>query len=380
MRSAKGSVQDMGRGRWRVSVEMPPDPSTGKRRRLSKVVRGSRKRAEEVKAELLMRAGDPEADMGRVTLDAFFRDRYMPDCRSRLRPNTCDHYEQRYRLYVQRPLGGMELRRITPAVVSSLLLSIDGENRRAEAFKTLRQALNKAVRWGVLASNPCDRADPPRPPRYDPEVLDAEGAAFYIDWFRGEGIEPAVLAAIGGGLRRSEIVGLDWADLDGGWLTVDNAVTLAGGRPRDDAPKTANGYRRVRLPDSVAERLEELRGEGPMVKDADGKRIGPDVLTRAYQRSQARMPKGAPRVPFKNLRHTSLTLAVEGGADLAAVSRRAGHASVAITSRYYLRPHDSVDEAVAGALDGVLHRVTSCGEGRAGLGPRPGAERGASAP
>ena len=353
MRSAKGSVQDLGRGRWRVRVSLPPDPATGKRREVSRVVRGSRKKAEEVKAQLLVGAGDP-AQATAASLDSFFWGTYMPDCRDRLRPDTCDGYEGNYRRLIGPALGGYAMGRITPAVTGAWLKGIDGAAKRVEAFRTLRQVLNKAVRWNLLPYNPCDRVEPPRKPRYSPDVLDAEGAAFYLEWFRGERIEPAVLVAIGAGLRRSEIVGLDWADLRDGWLTVDNAVTMSAGKAHDDAPKTPNGYRRVRLPASVAARLEELRGEGPMVKDADGKRIVPEVLSRNYIKVRDRMPEGVPRVPLKNLRHTSLTLAVEGGADIAAVSRRAGHASVAITSRYYLRPHDSVDEAVADTLDGML--------------------------
>lgn len=70
-----------------------------------------------------------------------------------------------------------------------------------------------------------------------------------------------------------------------------------------------------------------------------------------------------PRVPLRDLRHTSLTLALEGGGSLLAVSRRAGHSSPGVTSAFYLRPHESVDVEVADGLGALLCPDVSCGDG-----------------
>ena len=110
------------------------------------------------------------------------------------------------------------------------------------------------------------------------------------------------------------------------------------------------------LPPSIAARLEELREDDgvPLLVNAKGGRLHPDRLTHGYLERRDTLPEGVKRVTLKNLRHTSLTLALEGGADLLAVSRRAGHSTSTITAHYYLRPHESVDEAAAAGLDELL--------------------------
>ena len=355
MRSSQASITRYGDNGWRVRVEAGRDPRTGKRKQLSRVVRGSKRQAEKVKQELLVLAGKPSTLRDSITLGEFWRDFYMPDVENRLRPDTVSGYEAHYRQLVEGTIDAMPISKITPAVVDAWLRGIDGEKRQHQAFKILRQALNKAVRLDMLDMNPCKRVEAPSSQSdYEPDVLSLDDVAAYLDTFRGTKIEPAVLVVIGAGLRRSEVVGLDWDDVRDGSVRVDNAVTSVAGKAWDDDPKSRFGVRVVALPKSIADRLEELRGEGPLCSMGDGVRINPDNLSREYRKIQRRLPDGVKRVPLKNLRHTSLTLAVEAGVDILAVSRRGGHSNVNITSRYYLRPSRAVDEAAAAAMDDLL--------------------------
>lgn len=355
MRNAHGSIQPAGAGVWRVFVETGRDVETGKRRRTSKTVRGSRKQAADVLAAMLAEHGETDAARD-MTLAAFCNEIYFPRCNERLRPVTVFNYRRNYAAYIEKPLGALLLRRITPAVVDGWLGHIEGANRRFQAYRSLSQILNKAVRLNLLKHNPCQNVEVPKVPRYTPEVLDAHDAAAYIEHFRDTPIEAAVLVAIGGGLRRSEICALDWGDLKDGEIEVRAAVTSVAGHPHRDLPKSDFGVRIVTLPPSIAARLEELRNadDAPLVVGAKGGRMHPDRMTNAYQKLCKTLPADVKRVPLKNLRHTSLTLALEGGADLLAVSRRAGHSTTNITARYYLRPHKSIDEAAAAGLDELL--------------------------
>lgn len=356
MRSAQASIVELDKGkRYRVFVQAGRDPKTGKRKRKTKTVRGSRKDAEKVKAKMLVEIGEPDYARDEITFAELWHDYYIPHCRENLRERTVFGYEQHYKL-VEDPLGPLKLSRITSYVLQSALDAIDGENRRFEAFKVARQALNKAVRWGLIESNPCDAVERPKKPRYEPEVLDAQDAEVYLWHFRDTPIEAAVLLAIGAALRRSEIIALDWGDVSGGKAIVDDAVTSVGGRATEGDTKTPFSCRGVHLPTRIGERLEELRKDPhtPVLASPTGLRMNPDNLTRDYTAWAKKLPAGVPRIPLKNLRHTSLTLTLEGGADLLAVSRRAGHSSVAITSAYYLRPHEGVDKAAAASLDAKL--------------------------
>lgn len=354
MRSAKGSVYRVGKDLWRVQVEAPRDPVTGRRSRRSKTVRGSRRKAEGVRVAMLAEVGDTSEARERMTLQEFWELVYLPDARERLRESTVAGYVNHYTVHVQRQLGGMLLSSITPAVVSSWLASIDGGKRRAEAHKMLRTVLGRAVRRDLIDYNPCTRVDAPRKAPYEFETLDWQDVQVYLWHYERTPIGALVLVVLGAGLTRSEAVGLDWSDIEDGVVKVDNAVTSVGGRAVDGATKNRFRTRSVRLPRSVAARLERLRSEGPICKDSDGGRMNPDNVSKLYRRLQRGLPENCRRVPLKDLRHTSLSLAIDAGADVYAVAQRAGHSSVTTTERFYLKPHGEADRSVSDAMDSLL--------------------------
>lgn len=359
MRSAKGSVYKMAEGKWRVTVEAGRDPATGKRVRESKVVRGSRKDAESAKAQMLVRVGDPEAARSRLTVAEYWESVYFPHCRETTREDTQYGYESAYKRFVEKSLGHVRLTKVTPALVRSLIGSIEGANRKKSAYKLVRQMMRYALRMDLVDSDPTARVEPPKTPSYSFEVLDAKQARAYIGHFGRPEVdrraEMAVLLALGGALTRSEMCGLDWEDISpDGSVRVDNAVTATSGSPIDREPKNHFRVRTVHLPRSVAERLDEMRGEGRVFRNDNGAQLDPNRLSRLYRKALETLPEGVPRIPLKNLRHTSLTLALESGTDLLAVSRRAGHASVSTTASFYIRPHESVDIAAAERLDKLL--------------------------
>lgn len=358
MRSGKGIIYKRENGVWRIGMELPRDPETGKRRRITKSVRGSKKKAEEALMRLLAENGEMPADGFGVTLDDFFDLHYMPRARANCRPDTYENYMGDYNRYWRDELGSIAITAITPAVVERRLNALDGSKKRFGAFKILRQVLNHAVRLNMLRFNPLNNMYVPKVERYRPEVLTAEQAAMMLEHFRGHSVEAAVLVALGGGLRRSEIAALDWQDITPeGIVTVDNAITTVHGRAYEDRPKSDNSTRRVALPAFAIDRLNELRpddGETPLLLDTQLGRMHPETISHRYRDHLKTAPEELPRIQFKNLRHTSLTLVFQGGADLLTVSRRAGHSGTGITAHYYLRPDSSVDEAAARGLDALL--------------------------
>ncbi len=161
MRNAHGSIRKHGEGAWRVEVEIGRDVETGKRRRTSKVVRGSKKQAADVLAAMLAEHGETDAARD-MTLAAFWHEVYLPRCSERLRPSTVAAYEYNYRRYVEKPLGALSLRQITPCAIDGWLSHIDGAKKRLQAYKALRQILNKAMRLDLIKRNPCSNFEVPK--------------------------------------------------------------------------------------------------------------------------------------------------------------------------------------------------------------------------
>lgn len=344
---------------WRVEVTKGRNPITGKKNRKSAVVYGSYKKAVEKKHELLAVLGDTASLKANITLSDFWSNWYLPDCEQRLRPVTVHGYVSHYRQFIQGQLDELKLADITPLVIRKWLEGISGEKRRFEAFKLLRQICTKAVRWDVLGDNPCSHVDrPSKPQDYEPEVLSTEEVPAYLDTFRGTPLEACVTLCIACGFRRSEVIALDWEDIRDGAIDVTHAVTSVAGKAWDDDPKSRFGNRTVAVPSVFLDRLEQIRSTGPIVKDTDGNRMNPDNVSKLYGKIQRKLPDGVTRVPLKNLRHTSLSLFYEATGDLLATSRRGGHSSMSVTSRYYVRPSRSVDKAGAEAFGEMIDNAT----------------------
>ena len=356
MRSAQASIQKLDDRRWRIRVEAPRDPRTGKRRQLSKTVRGSRKDAEKAKHELLIKAG-VDGVCTRLTLSEYAWQVFFPEQRNELAQLTVEAYERRFRLHVEPALGNKVLPDITAHDLRRWLPSVGKPTVQKEARKVLNALMQHAVYNGHLEHNPCRNLKPPKVEKYRPEVLDAQDVEVYLWHFKNTWSEPAVLLAIGAGLRRGEIIALDVDDVDAktGAVKIESSIVPTAQGAKEKGTKTENGVRTVHLPRSILARLLEVMPEsGAIVRNQDGTRMRPDVLTHRYEKDRATLPDGVPRISLKNLRHTSLTLAFDSGADLLDVSRRAGHSSTTITADYYVRPKGERDMKAAEMMDEKL--------------------------
>jgi len=356
MRSAKGSVRKLGNGRWRVVVEAKRDPETGKRRRLSKVVRGTRRQAEEVKLQLLADAGS-EVPLTSVTVAEYAEQVYLPAKSTTVKATTLSGYRMRLERYVLPTFGDRRLQDVDAPSIRSWLAGME-RSKAVEAYRAFEQLMSFALYDDRIERSPFERVRKPRKPRYEPTVLDAGQMAGYLELFRGSTVEAAVLLAAGCGLRRGEICGLDAEDIgwDDGTVTVSRTYISVDGVPQLSTPKSETSARTVHMPRALLERLREIAPEhGPVLVGRDG-RMTPDAVSRAYRRVLDASDI-EPKIPLKNLRHSSLTLAYDSGARLLDVRDRAGHSSEAITARYYVRPKTSGDAEIAEAMDDMLLRA-----------------------
>lgn len=358
-RSALGSVKKDAAGVWRVRVDLGRDPLTGRRRSKEKRVRGSRRDAEAELARMLVEAGQAPAQASGVRLGDYVDGVYMPSVRERLRPDTVEGYQGNVDLYIKPMLGGVPLSSLDAAMVEAMLRGIEAPGARLSAYKTLRQVLRHARAHRVITWVATDAVEMPKVPHYEPEVLDARQAARVLEAFRGDPVEAAVLVALGCGLRRSEICGLDWEDIDLDALTlrVRSPYVYVKGKGYEQDPKTPTSRRVVSVPAGFASRLAEIRpprASGPVLVGKDGSRMHPDAVSHRYTR--VCKEAGCHWTSLKNLRHSHATIMLEAGVDVVTVSRRLGHASVSTTDRFYLRPRRAADVGAAGAFDslGVL--------------------------
>jgi integrase len=232
----------------------------------------------------------------------------------------------------------------------------EGLDRRTVNYihTILHRALKDAVRWGRLARNPADAADPPRGGQKSDGVQawDAATLRTFLTKSResGDRLRALWVLLATTGMRRGEAIGLRWkdVDLDKGRLSVVQTITQTRSKVTIGEPKTARGRRSIALdPATVAvlrdhrkamleERLlvgPDFADEGLVFHHPDGACLRPEAVSARFVRRVGQL--GLPTLTLHGLRHTWATLALEQGIHPRVVQERLGHSTIAITLGIY---------------------------------------------
>lgn len=159
------------------------------------------------------------------------------------------------------------------------------------------------------------------------------------------------------GLRRGELLGLKWSDvdLDAGVIRVKRQVARVDGQIVEAPLKTKNSYRTVAISQQAAEVLKQQKAKtnGEYVfPSPNGGPISPDSVNNMLKRVLARA--GIPRVRFHDLRHTFATVALQNGVDIKTVSGMLGHFSAGFTLDTYAHVTTAAQKEAAQTMGNVL--------------------------
>src|SRR5215831_9493360 len=351
----KGHIRERSPGCWAIVLDHH-DPVTGERKRRWHSFGGSKRQAQVRCAELVaeLQSGtliDPNKITITEFLDRFDRDWAALHVTARSR----DRY--RFALdHVRRHLGDRMLQKVQPADIAALYASL---TRKGLAPRTTRmvhtalhRALGQAKNWGILRDNPADIAKPPKAPDRETPMLQPSEAAGLLERLRGQPLYLIASLALGTGMRRNELLGLRWGDvdLDAGRLTIEQSLeqTVTHGI-RVKAPKTRHGRRTISLPAHLVTELRQHWREqqeqrlaaglgkapdsAPVFATADGRHLSPNAITKAWPVVMAAI--GMPAITLHSLRHTHASMLIASGLDILTISRRLGHSSPTITLSVY---------------------------------------------
>jgi len=183
-------------------------------------------------------------------------------------------------------------------------------------------------------------------------MLQPSEAAGLLERLRGQPLYLIASLALGTRMRRNEMLGLRWqdVDLDAGRLTIEQSLEQTATHGiRVKAPKTRHGRRTISLPAHLVtelrqrwrEQQEQRLGIGlgkapetaPVFATADGRYLSPNAITKAWPVAMAAI--GMPAVTLHSLRHTHASMLINAGLDILTTSRRLGHSSPTITLNVY---------------------------------------------
>ena len=242
--------------------------------------------------------------------------------------------------------------------------------------RTLRAALNRAVRRGILHESPMKRVDPPNGKIERRGVLNVDQSIALLDWLKIHHPTSYVgsYLALFTGMRRGEICGLQWknVDFDRGTIRV---VQSRQRRYKEDivgAPKTTGSTRSIPMGVEVLEMLLDWkhqhqkhtqdRGEtwdetAYVVRRLDGVLIDPMGLTHDVRLAVIALE--LPPVSFHDLRHTHATILLQANVPIKIVSERLGHASITMTADTYSHVTETMQKDATEKLSTIFRREDS---------------------
>lgn len=248
----------------------------------------------------------------------------------------------------------------------------------------LSSVFKKGVQWGLIAENPCTRAEHPKAAEIDVQMLNEDDIAKLLAALADAPAHFSVIVqlALLTGARRGEICGLRWSDVDleRGTISINRTLQyIPGTGTVFNAPKTKRSKRSLKIgADCVAllaeyslhqkaERLKVGSAWTRRITIEDGKTVENDLLFTKWN-GEPIDPKTVtswfpgflaahdlPAVHFHSLRHTNASLLIAAHAPITTVSGRLGHAQTSTTLNIYASAIQSADAAAADALEGIIH-------------------------
>ena len=302
---------------------------------------------------------------------------YENHSKPKIRPTTQETYESRIRLHIIPEIGDIPLNKLTQNDLQQFYgrLKKSGRKRFTDKYgeglsdrmvrmchATCRSALEKAVQDGLIRVNPAIGCKLPPKKAREMQVLTREELQRFLIQAKFEGYYEVFLLDLATGLRRGELMALQWDDLNfkTGVLNVNKQVYDVRGQLQISTPKTKNSVRKIVLPPAVVAVLREYKKTvnsrwmfpSPVKEDCP---ITPGVVRRRLQLILEHA--GCKHVRFHDLRHTFATLALENGMDVKTLSAMLGHVSAVTTLDIYTHITGDMQRAAAASIDRSIGKM-----------------------
>jgi len=353
----------------------------GKIRQKTKGGFPTKRTAEKAEREMLSRVDSGRQLGGSCpSLAEYLLEIWLPKHRllANLKASTSETYKLLISVYVNPNIGYMHLDKIRSQDLENfyILMTSSGRSKTRKdgtnslSTKTvrnmasiIRKALQDAVRLDMIAFNPSDSAIKPKLSPPDIDFMTPENLMKYVASVQGNRYGPALQLVALTGMRRGELLGLSWKDVDfkTGKININRTRIRAGNQTIFDTPKSQKSKRTIEIDWDTMQKLQawkiaqakerlSLGGiwsdtENLVVTDPTGKAPSFSVFDRMFKKTlrDANLVK----MKFHSLRHSYVIAALRSGGALKTVSERVGHADPTITQRVYNHVIDGDDRELA---------------------------------
>ena len=346
--------------RWYAVIYHGLDPITGREQRSWHAAGNNQANAEALARKLVAEIHGRDDEGRSLTFGAYLNERWLPSKQIELRPTTFAGYRRNVELHIVPMLGAVKIRRLTSDQIERLyeakLRPTDGTRPLSaktvlELHTIIRGALGDALRKRIVNRNAATAVSAPKLrniPPVEPRAWTEDQLRTFLRCAAGHRLYPAFWLSAATGMRRSELLGLKWADMD--WkrstVSVNRGLVCVGYELTETRCKTRTSRRLVELDSTTLELLRTWHAWRQasdasttgvdsvwMFPGDDGGPTHPHAFSQAFDRLVIR--SGNPTARLHDLRHTHATLLIKQGIPVKVVSERLGHARASFTMDTY---------------------------------------------
>lgn len=361
--------------RWVGRYTAGHGPDTGKAIYRNVLGRTQAEVREKLKAAIGEAQGLDAAKTGKYTVGQWMDVWYENYAKIKVRPSSHQTYRGYIENHIKPNIGSMPLNKLSSLELQKFYKKLLNRGRvtRLEAknqpkglspktVRNIHQILESAMKLAqeqkLIIKDPTAGCALPKVEKKEMKTLPVEQLASFLREARESGVFELYYLDLATGLRRGELLGLKWTDIDleKGELQVKRQVVRIEGKIVEAPLKTKNAYRTLPLAEDVTAILKQQRkkaGNSPWVfPSPNGGPISPDSVLRKLHGVLKRA--GLPQVRFHDLRHTFATLALQNGVDIKTVSGMLGHYSAGFTLDTYAHVTTAAQKEAARTTEKVL--------------------------
>lgn len=369
---------------WQITIELGLDEN-GVRQRMFKSTYGTKKEAEKEMQQMLNELdGGTFVEDTKITVASYLRNWIKIYVKPNLAPTTIDGYKSNVENYIIPQIGTILLQKLSPMHLQDMYLKLS-QNGRLDGkgglspttiraiHRTLGKALDQALRMEQIKRNVSTLVTIPKVKPYKAEIYDESELINLLNVAKGTEMEMPITLGATLGLRRGEILGLKWSDINlkESKMTINNNLVSTMAGAVFTTPKTSKSCRTLELSEGIVtllkkhslEQRENRMKLGTEYYDKDLVCCYPDgnfYVPKNFSKKFAWFlkSKGLKHIRLHDLRHSNATLMLTYGIPAKVASERLGHSSISITLDLYSHVTTSMQKNVADKIEnGIFNRL-----------------------
>lgn len=378
--NGEGSIRHRADGRWEGRFTAGRDVITGKPIYKNVLGKTQAEVKDKLKAEIekVDKLNYIKAD--EITIGQWLDEWYENYVKTSLRPSTIKNFETLIRLHIKPVIGNVKLKTLTPMYLQKLYVRLLEQGRidrpesknqpKGLSAKTVRNihsvlysACDKAVLERLIMYNPAVGCKLPKKEHHEMKTLPLDKLDTFLAECKASGCYEEFYLALSTGLRRGEMFGLKWSDIDTktGFIHIKRQAQRLNGEVVTMPLKTQNSYRAILIGKDVIDMLLDMKARRAVESEyvfcsPTGGILEPSSQRRRLERILDRC--GMEKIRFHDLRHTFATLSLQNGVDVKTLSAMLGHYSAAFTLDTYAHVSPAMQKDAAEKVGNFLRAAT----------------------